>query len=258
MLVRVNAKINLHLELKGERPDGFHEIDSIFQSVSLPDFIDITKSKDSEYLGTLVAFELKDELVYRAHKAVELYTDKDLPCKISLTKNIPVAAGLGGGSADAAGVIVGLNQLYDLKLSEKQLCEIAEKVGSDVPFFVIGGTCQVSGRGEVLKPIKVELSKYFVLARPHKRISTKEMYEHHRLTKKTFFEICQELCPDVTRLHQHFSKYEIKEIGLSGSGPTMFCGVDSYALASQIAFDLKDFNGDIYLTEPREKGIEIV
>lgn len=179
---------------------------------------------------------------------------KSLPCQIHLQKTIPIAAGLGGGSADAAATLLGLNLLYNLKISKKELAKIGLKAGADVPFFFYGGTCKVRGIGDKVKRIKMKLPRFFVLFRPHQRIETKKMYELYDKTGKSFLELNREICPDIKKLEKYLSKFRIKP-KLTGKGPTMFWGINSYKLAKEITENYQDFNGDIFICQPQNKAL---
>lgn len=168
---------------------------------------------------------------------------------------MPVSAGLGGGSADAAATLMGLNLLYNLNLSQEKLIEIGIKTGSDVPFSFHGGTCKVEGIGEKITRIKQPISKFFVLFRPHKRIETKKMYELYNQTGKDFLTLNKEICPAVEVVEKYLNNFTIERQGLSGSGPTFFCGVNDYNIAKEIAEGLEDFNGDIFICHPADEAL---
>ena len=257
MLIKANAKINLYLTIKEETSDGYHNIESVFQSIDLPDIVELKKSKEMQLKGSILASK-EEQLLIRSLRQVEKKVGRLLPLEITLHKTIPVASGMGGGSADAAALIVGVNQLYKLGLTEQELIEIASKIGSDVPFFISGGTKKVEGIGDVVSEITYDLAKYYVIVRPHKRVSTKEVYNKHRENKKTFKEIVAETCPDIDFLSDHFTKYLHKHSDMTGSGPTMFCGVDDFETAERIAYDLGNYNGDIFIVRPIDKAIEII
>jgi len=118
ILIQANAKINLDLKILGKLPNGFHQIESTFQSINLSDFLTFEKSKQDNFSGAIICPESQN-IIFRAKKILEKVLNKKLPCQIHLQKSIPIAAGLGGGSADAAATLLGLNFLYHLKLSKK-------------------------------------------------------------------------------------------------------------------------------------------
>ncbi len=257
ILVEANAKINLELEILGKRPDGYHQIRSVFQSIDLSDFLFFEKTKKDMFLGAINC-PASEEIILKAKRILEKSLGKKLPCLIHLHKAIPIAAGMGGGSADAAATLVGLNELYNLNLPKEKLIEIAKGIGSDVPFFIFGGTCHVGGAGEKISPIKKAVSEFFVVFRPHKRLETKKMYQLHDKTGKSFFELAKEICPDIEILEKKIKKFPVREFGLSGKGPTVFCGVRDYELAEKIASCYPKFNGDIFICQPTKKALHIL
>jgi len=257
ILIQANAKINLDFKIVGKRPDGYHLIESVFQSIDLADFLLLKKSKKDQFSGAIICQESQN-IIFKAKRILEKALNKKLPSKIHLQKFIPIATGLGGGSADAAATLTALNLLYNLNLSKKELVEIGIKVGADVPFFFYGGTCRVEGVGETVIPTKRKLLKFFVVFRPHKRIETKKMYELYDKTGKDFFTLTKEICPDVKKLEKYLKNFRLKESGLSGSGPTIFCGVNSYKLAKKIVEGYQGFNGDIFICQPCPRALEVL
>lgn len=257
--IKAYAKINLSLEVLNKLPTGYHEIKSIFQAIDIYDIISVDKTKKGFSLTGSIICEEKDNLITKSKKALEKFVEKELPCRIHLIKNIPVCAGLGGGSTDAAATIIGLNKVYELKLSLEQLIELGLKVGSDVPFFIANkGTALVEGTGEKIRPVKKKVSNFYVLARPHKRLSTTKMYSLLDETGKTFFEIAQQLCPEVKKAYGFFKNFS-EECGMSGSGPTVFTGFNSYDKAVKVveSFGIEKFNGDFFICKPSKKTYEI-
>ena len=176
--VHAPAKINLTLDIVGVRADGYHLLESVFQSVSVYDTI-VVKKKWGRGI-TLIADDCQcpDEqnTAYKAAVAFFRYTGIKKGVKITLDKHIPQQAGMGGGSADAAGVLWALNILFDTRLTVAQLCEIGLTIGADVPFCVMGGTAFVTGIGEGLQALPPLPDCYIVVAQPHQGISTKEAY----------------------------------------------------------------------------------
>ena len=255
MRIRAFAKINLNLKILNKLPNGYHEIYSIFQAVDIYDTISIFKEQKSFYLTGSIVCSLRENLISKAKRALELFVGRSLPCRIHLIKNIPVSAGLGGGSSDAAATLIGLNKLYELNLNLKQLVKIGLQVGSDVPFFISNmGTALVRGTGEEVELIRRKLSSFYVLARPHKRISTSEMYSLFDKHGKTFSELIQEICPDAKKIYSHFRSAS-NECGISGSGPTIFAGFNSYkeALERIEEFNFEKFKGDFFICKPSQK-----
>jgi 4-diphosphocytidyl-2-C-methyl-D-erythritol kinase len=166
LTLRAPAKINLVLEVLGKRSDGYHEIKSIMQAVSLFDVISFEKSDRLEISCNVSALQSADNLVVKAADALREKTGHDEGARIRLEKTIPLDSGLGGGSSNAAAALAGLNKLWSLGLSRNELAEIAADIGSDVPFFIYGGTCLAEGRGEKLTPLPDPVEAYYLLVRP--------------------------------------------------------------------------------------------
>ena len=164
ILIQANAKLNLDLKILKKLPTGFHQIESTFQSIDLSDFLLFEKSKKDNFTGAIICSDPQN-IIFRAKQTLEKTLNKKLPCRIHLQKSIPIAAGLGGGSADAAATLVALNKLYNLDLSRKELVKIGLKIGTDVPFFFYGGTCKVEGVGQKVTSIKQKLPKFFAKLR---------------------------------------------------------------------------------------------
>lgn len=257
MLVQANAKINLTLKILGKLPNGYHQIESIMQSIDLADFLYFRKSNKTQLTGSYVCPDPQN-LILKAQKILEKETGRKLPCQIHLQKTIPVSAGLGGGSTNAAATLLALNQLYKLGFSRKELTKLAIKIGADVPFFLYGGTRRVQGIGEKITSTRKKLPNFYVIARPHKRIETKMMYEFYDKTGKSFLELAKKIYPLVGKLYNDFKKFNPQELNLSGTGPSVFCGIKSYKLAQKITKGLKNFDGDIFICRPQNKAIKFM
>lgn len=190
MIYYAPAKINLSLDVLKKRSDGYHELKMIMQTVSLYD--DIFIEKDDKISLDSNKKDIPIDNRNLAWKAAELffdYTGIQGGCRIHITKNIPDGAGLGGGSSDAATVLIALNEIYNAKLSEKELREIAVKIGADVPFFIVGGTCLAQGIGEKLTKIENKTDPYILIYKPDFSISTKWVYENLNLNNKPSYDI---------------------------------------------------------------------
>ena len=179
MKLLARAKINLYLDILGKRDDGFHELETVFQSVSLSDELFFEKTEQG------IALELDqpdisagpDNLVYRAWRIMkDAFPDKIRGVKVRLIKRIPHGAGLGGGSADAAAALTALNRMYNLGLSPERLGKIGSALGMDVPFCVHGGTMLAKGRGEYLERLQRKTGFQVIIVHPGFSISTKEAY----------------------------------------------------------------------------------
>jgi 4-diphosphocytidyl-2-C-methyl-D-erythritol kinase len=169
------AKINLSLEVTGRRDDGFHDLVSVMQTVSLADTLRL--GLDAEVRFSVSDPRLRENnLVERAAHLLREHGAGDQGCRIHLHKCIPAAAGLGGGSSDAASALVGLNRLWQLGLSCEQLLPLAERLGSDVPFFLYGGTCLVEGRGERVSRLPDPAASWYLLVNPRAAVSTAEVF----------------------------------------------------------------------------------
>ncbi len=181
--LRAYAKVNYALDVIGLRVDGYHDIATVMQSISLSDEIEIVRIAE----GFEFAFEPEGAEIgpperntaYVAWKSLQRLTGRALPASVRLRKWIPVGAGLGGGSADAAAVLVGLNELFDLGLRTDELREVGARVGADVPFCISGGTALGEGVGEMLTPLPGPPAQHLVLAKPHRSADTGEIYRAH-------------------------------------------------------------------------------
>lgn len=190
MLYSAPAKINLSLDVLKKRSDGYHELKMIMQTVSLYNKIDITKC-DKIHIGSSESPSSSENFSI-THKAASLffeYTGINGGCKVIITKNIPDGAGLGGGSSDAATVLIALNEIYNTNLSDEELIGIALKIGADVPFFILKGTCLAEGIGEKLTKIENNTNPYVLIYKPDFSISTKWAYENLKLTGKPEYDI---------------------------------------------------------------------
>ena len=174
------AKINLTLDILGTRADGYHEVSMIMQTIELADELELRKISGGVKLsmtgGENIPVDEKN-LAWQAAIEFQKFCGQNLGVEINLIKKIPTAAGLAGGSADAAAVIRGMNKLYEINLSEENLCEIGAAVGSDVPFCIVGGTCLAEGRGEILTRLSPLKNFSVVLAKPQGEISTAWAYK---------------------------------------------------------------------------------
>jgi 4-diphosphocytidyl-2-C-methyl-D-erythritol kinase len=180
VLLRACAKVNYALEVRGLRGDGYHEISSVLQSVSLADELEIERSRE----GFELFFEpegveigpLEENTVYKAWALLWEVSGHELPTRIRLHKKIPAGAGLGGGSADAAAVLVGMNELFGLGLDAKKLRTIGTRIGADVPFCLSGGTALAQGVGEILTPLPAPPTHRLLIAKPERGADTGGIY----------------------------------------------------------------------------------
>jgi len=180
--LKAPAKINLSLDVIGKREDGYHEVKMIMQSIKLADIIYLQKLEEKKIKLENINADLpegKENLAYKAAELILKESEKNYGVKIVVKKNIPVAAGLGGGSTDAAAVLKGINKLYQLNLSYEKLKMLGSKIGMDVPFCLQGGTALATGKGNVLKYLPDIKSQYLVLVNPPFNLSTAEVYEQY-------------------------------------------------------------------------------
>jgi 4-diphosphocytidyl-2-C-methyl-D-erythritol kinase len=176
-MVRTPAKVNLALEILGKRPDGYHEISTVLQAIDLFDRLTMEEAEDLSLVTTDPALPVDDaNLVIRAARALGAAAGVRRGARIALDKRIPVAAGLGGGSSDAAATLVALNRLWGLRWSVGRLTELAVGLGMDVPFFLGRGRALGTGRGERLEPLPADGGYALVLANPNFPLSTRESY----------------------------------------------------------------------------------
>ncbi len=176
MRFRAYAKVNLSLEVLGKRSDGYHDLSSVIQTVSLWDEIEFEDDVNLRFSASDPVLNGDDNLVKRAADLVQQLAPTRPGGSLVLHKAIPHAAGLGGGSSDAAATLTFLNDRWALNLSLQQLVEIAARLGSDVPFFLYGGTSLVTGRGEYVYPLPEPESAWYALVKPAVSVSTSDIF----------------------------------------------------------------------------------
>lgn len=223
--VKCPAKINLNLKVYPlDKTTGFHKIESVMQTISLFDFITISLNEGNNIMLNGNSKEIPYDEKNICHKAIKLFFEriqKTYDIKIYIEKNIPVCAGLAGGSTDAAGVLFGINEILDKPLSDKDLHTLASQLGSDLNFCLKGGRCLCEGRGEILTPQEV-IDFPITLVKPKKlQISAREAYlafdnlkEKSNMLNDLEFAIYKNY-PELEFLHS-------KGLQMSGSGPTYF------------------------------------
>ncbi len=277
MKIRANAKINFNLGICGKRQDGYHLIDTVMHSVSLFDTIEIEKSDKIIVSCSNADIEEKENIAYKAAVLFFEKTGITGGAEIEIIKNIPACAGLGGGSADAAAVLVGLNILYDAKLSEQQLCEMAVKLGADVPFFIKGGCQRAQGIGEILTSHKPLKDGYILLAKADKKPSTAQMYrlidqnepvivntekvieyiEKNDLENlsKNLYNVFQTVW-NKSSLKPKLYDFSPLAVSLTGSGPTWFVLFDNLESAEKLKLKLSKENIECYIVTPKSCALE--
>ena len=262
MICRANCKINLGLDILRRREDGFHDLETVMIPVSeLYDVVDIERVEgDSifEQKGLVVDCDAEQNLCMTALRLMQqLYGIGEV--KISLDKRVPFGAGLGGGSSDATSVILALNELYNLGLSEERLVEIAAMIGSDTAFFVRNTPQLCTGRGEKMVPVELPLQgKYLVVAKPNEGVSTKEVYsdvkpaipqvrladalqrpieEWQGVVKNDFEPHIFEAHPAIAELKKTMLDAGAIYASMSGSGSAVF-GIFDEAVALELGDDI--------------------
>ncbi len=260
------AKINLYLKVLKKRSDGYHDIETIYQAITLKDNIAIRLIKGNNDIEIYSnSRQIPTDATNLAYQAVLVLLERlNIKCgvRIDIDKNIPVSAGLGGGSSNAASCILGLNKLLRLKLNKKEMLDLALSVGSDVPFFVSSYSSAVGrGRGQILKRLRNIPKFWFILICPERKISSQEVYDSFKLnlTKKkpdvriciralkrgNLTEVAEAIYNDlesvvedkVRQIHEIKSVLKdegIKAILTSGSGPCVFGILQSREEAMQI------------------------
>ncbi len=187
MRITAHAKINWVLDITGKRPDGYHLMDMLMQPISLSDTVSLSEA-DSISLSIINNLPGADEndipqdngnLVWKAVTLMQGYAGANRGARVVLEKNIPVKAGLGGGSVDAAATLVGLNRLWNLNLSDEILDAIALKLGADVPFFMHGRLCRVQGIGDEVRMVSRGPKWHCVIVQPCSGLSTREMFDSY-------------------------------------------------------------------------------
>ena len=236
------AKLNLNLSVLRKRSDGMHEIKTQFQLINLFDELLIKKTaKNSPIsvktnLGTSI--DDKNNIVFEAIKTLSDHTDKELYCDVEIKKNIPLGGGLGGGSSNAAAVLIGVNFLFKLGLSKHELMQIGKKLGADVPFFIFGKNAHATGIGEKLIEEKELIQMKYLLLFPQIHSSTKDLFlQWDNLNKKTQRLIAQSeensflpiFLDNDAEIKKNFEKlHQINSLKLSGTGSTIFCAYNEY------------------------------
>lgn len=276
--IKAAAKINLSLDIVGVREDGYHLLETVMQSIDLFDEISINLTdKDISVISSNTDLGNKNDIAY---KAAEIYLNEINSPKgviINIQKNIPLSAGLGGGSADAAAVILGLNRLFGNPLNMEKMSELALKLGADVPYFLYGGTVLVSGIGEICTPISPLPKCYIVVAKKEEKKSTKFMYSLIDNCQKNIYDNTSEIVSaienndinaamrllgnsfsiawDDTEIKSITDKFNPLAISLSGSGPTYFAVFGNKVSAENCANALITNGYQVFITRPIGKAI---
>jgi 4-diphosphocytidyl-2-C-methyl-D-erythritol kinase len=186
--LKAHAKINWFLLVLGKREDGYHNIQSLMQRITLSDSLTFEESEDVEVV-TGAAIPQDENLVFKATMALKAGAGVRKGARITLEKRIPIASGLGGGSSDAACALKGLNTLWGLGLGEREIMELSSGLGSDVPFFLGSPSALAEGRGEILTPVRLDVPATLLLVKPHAGVSAAWAYSEVAELTKTRYNI---------------------------------------------------------------------
>jgi len=270
------AKINLALDVLGKRDDGYHEIKTVFQSIALADWLRFTPSPSKDIILKVVGgapLKTEENLVYKA--AHLLRRQRGFPgVKITLFKIIPSAAGLGGGSSDAASTLLGLNYLFNLGFTSYHLMEMGSFLGMDVPFFFLGGTALGSGRGEKLSLLPHLPPTWLVLIKPSFGIRTAFIYQNlvqeerkpslideiiyfleegkakevWRLGFNALEKTVEKYFDEVSAIKKEASARGALKTFVTGSGPTVCAVVENLSAAQKLAREMKNNQRRVIIT----------
>lgn len=251
LMIKAPAKINLTLDVLHKRPDGYHEVEMIMTTVDLADRLELESLNKNEIRIISHNRFVPDDSRNLAYQAAKLLKERygiKKGVSIQIDKIIPVAAGLAGGSSDAAAALKGLNQLWNLGLSLDELAEIGAEIGSDVSFCVYGGTALATGRGEKIEHLPAPPNCWVVLAKPTIGVSTGEVYKNLRLDRmerpdtramieaikeNNYEKMCKNMGnvlesvtlhahPEVALIKEQMIRFGADAVLMSGSGPTVF------------------------------------
>ena len=279
MLVKAYAKLNLTLDILGRRPDGYHDLRMVMQSVDLADLLAINPAEGAGRMSTNLSYLPADgrNLAQLAAAAFREATGKGGAVDITIEKHIPVCAGMGGGSSDAAAVLRAMNEMTGAGLTPARLAELGQQVGSDVPYRVLGGTALAEGRGELLSPLAPLPACTVVICKPQFPISTPQLFaqaDSKRLTchpdtdgllraleagdligvSRRLYNVFEDVLDSRRRQEVDAIKAALIDCGalgasMSGSGPTVF-GLFDREEPAQEAFDrLSGQYKDVFLTK---------
>ena len=272
------AKLNLTLEVLAKRQDGFHEVRSVIQTINLGDSLSFQSGQNIEFKSNLPDWIAEESLVSKAANLLQQATGCSKGVTIEVKKRIPLLSGLGGDSSDAAATLRGLNQLWELGLPSAKLVELARQLGSDVAFFLYGGTALVEGRGELVTPLPPLPHRWVVLAVPPvPRLpgKTKQLYASLKASYFTDGWITERLVGELkagkeftssllfntfenvtfTRFSKigvsrsHIMKMGATDVHLAGSGPALFTLVKDRTQAEELYIHLQQQRLESYLAE---------
>jgi 4-diphosphocytidyl-2-C-methyl-D-erythritol kinase len=275
LLVKAPAKINLSLDVLHKRPDGYHEVEMIMTTIDLADRVELSLLEEDKIHILSHNRYVPDDQRNLAYQAAQLLKDRYRVKKgvsIAIEKVIPVAAGLAGGSSDAAATLRGLNQLWNLGLTLDELAELGSEIGSDVSFCVYGGTALAKGRGEMITKLPAPPTCWVILAKPFIGVSTSEVYRrldvkgvHHpdiqemikAINLNDYQSVCNNLGnvleevtlhlhPEVAQIKEQMKRFGADAVLMSGSGPTVFGLVQHDSRMHRIYNGLRGFCDQVF------------
>ena len=281
------AKVNYALEVRGLRPNGYHEISTVMQSISLADVVEIERAERGFELAVepegVEVGPAEENTVYKAWSRLSERIEDALPVRVRLGKKIPAGAGLGGGSADAAATLVGLNELFGLGLDEADLRDLGLRVGADVPFCLTGGTALGEGIGEALSPLPAPPIHYLVVAKPAVGAETARIYgayderpvvanpsvvpvvealwagdprELARALGNELEPVTEALAPEVGTLEEELLRAGALGAAMSGTGTAVF-GIFASEVEARVAADGLQATC-VAVCEPVQQGVVVL
>ncbi len=283
IIINAYAKINLSLDITGKRDNGYHDLDSIMQSINLYDRVEILKNKSCDIKVSCAKIPLPTDernIAYRAAQAfLKNFNITSMGVDIHITKNIPIQAGLGGGSADAAAVLKGLVELFQVETSHNEMMNLALSLGADVPFCLVGGTKRCKGVGEILLDSPPLPDCKLILCKPQAGVDTKEAYAVSdkypsynffgtqsllvALRSKNLKTIAENISnrfddvlmiPEVSLIKAVMQTENAMATSMSGSGSTAFALFEESTDTSQLEQQLRNL-GTVYVCKPQRVGL---
>jgi 4-diphosphocytidyl-2-C-methyl-D-erythritol kinase len=275
LMVKAPAKINLSLDVLHKRSDGYHEVKMVMTTIDLADRVELSERYDQKITIHSHDRYVPDDHRNLAYQAAQLLKERfriNKGVTISIVKNIPVAAGLAGGSSDAAATLRGLNKLWNLNLSLDELALLGAEIGSDVSFCVYGGTAIATGRGEIIEHIDTPPNCWVILAKPEIGVSTADVYKNLNLSnvkhpdvesmvqaisEQNYEKMCGtvgnvletvtlNMHPEVALIKEQMKRFGADAVLMSGSGPTVFGLVQYDSRMQRIYNGLRGFCDKVY------------
>lgn len=290
--LRARAKINLSIDIKGILEDGYHDVEMVMQSINLSDYIIVRKAKEGFKITSSNADVPLDKrnIIYKTWELLKEKYRIESGVNIFLEKNIPVAAGMAGGSADSAAMFVGLNKLFNLGMNTDEMIEESKKLGSDIAFCIKGGTYLATGKGTDLEKLpSLDKNIRVLICKPDTFVSTKRVYKKFDFMYEKDFNSLQKpdnelliegleeknrkkiidgmgnvlepvtksWCRDIERIEETMNMFGSYATMMSGSGPTVFGFFNDYRSIKKCSNVLRKKYRQTYITSTSDKGVEI-